>query len=299
MPSIEELVSNKYNPLQEHTTTYRVFDGDKHVDYPLPQSHNITQLCNDITQLQKQLRFLPIVLSGKSESGKSTFIRTIIHRISCQGKPEDRRIIQWFKGKEIFNMKEIIAALPKNKKYAIVLDDQSFVIDQAAPRQKKELMEYFTVMRKDLGDEKKYECLFFTAMHYGRAMSPMLRDGYLRILTSMSDEDKKTWNEGFGYEGQHALKIFQKQFASQMQNGYFFVNLKGGDTSYKYHTDAPFRIALIKDLKGIRPILYPKEECELCHIKEKMTNKSPVNLKNQKQKLIEKNPSLSRYEEVE
>jgi hypothetical protein len=192
---------------------------------------------------------------------------------------EDRRIIQWFKGHQILNMKEIIAALPKDKKYAIVLDDQSFVLEQAPPKVKKEIMEYFTIMRKDLGDEKKYKCLFFTAMHYGRAMSPMLRDGYIRVLTSMSDEDKKTWNEGFGYEGHHLLKIFQKQFASQMQNGYFYVNLKGSNKSYRYLTNYPFRIGLVKDLNGVHPILYPKEGCDLC---------KPVIRKYDRTKIIQK-----------
>lgn len=260
MPTIKELESGviKKGNQSATTTTFRWQDKD----FPLPISCSTAKLSTSILTLNQNARFLPILVSGKSESGKSTLVQSIIHRTSCMQPVEKRRIIKWFIGKDMFKMKEIIKDLPKNREYAIVLDDQSFVLDQAKPNLKKELMEYFTVMRKDLGDEDKVKCLFFTNMHYSRAMPPMLRDSYVRILSSMTDEDATNWKDLFGWDNQFKIKIFQKQFSSQMQHGYFFV--KHEDRYFRYTTNAPFRIAFVKDLEGVHPLLFAKEGCELC-----------------------------------
>jgi hypothetical protein len=260
MPTIKELESGviiRENKIE--TTTFN-WNGK---NYPLPIAYSLGKLCTSLLKLNTNARFLPILVSGKSESGKSTLVRSIIHRTCCEQPEDKKRIIQWFVGKDMFKMKDIIKQLPKNKKYALVLDDQSFVLDQAKPNLKKELMEYFTVMRKDLGDEDKVQCFFFTNMHYSRAMPPMLRDSYVRILTSMTDEDSQNWKDLFGWENQYKIKIFQKQFSSQMQNGWFYVKY-GNMKPSQYYTNAPFRIAFVKDLEGVHPLLFAKEGCDLC-----------------------------------
>ena len=258
MPTISELVSGKIIEKAELTTTYR-WNGK---DYPLPQDANIQKLCNTLVALNENKHFVPILVNGMSESGKSTLVQTIIHRTSCLQKPENRRIVKWIVGKDLFDIKKHITELPKNKKYAIILDDQSFVIDQAKPKQKKEIMEYTTVMRKDLGEEEKVKAFLFTNIHYGRATPPMLRDGSIRILTSMSDEDTKNWYEGFGWDNQWKIKVFQKQYGYQMNSGVFYVHF--GEKAYRYAINSPFRIALVKDFEGVRSLLFPKEGCEKC-----------------------------------
>lgn len=294
MPTIAELESGKINPRGRDalTTTFRWED----VDYPLPIDYSVAKLSGTLLRMNENYRFFQILVSGKSESGKSTLVQSIIHRTSCMQPPERRRIIKWFIGKDIFRMKEIIQELPQNREYCIVLDDQSFVLDQAKPNQKKELMEYFTVMRKDLGDEKKVKCFFFKNMHYGRAMPPALRDDYLRILTSMTDEDARNWKELFGNSSDFKLKIFQKQFGSQVQDGYFFVRKPDG-TYYKYVTNCPFRIAFAKDIKGSSyPLLFAKEGCDLCAPPKKNANHSAIKTIREKQhKELEELGLLDKY----
>jgi len=262
MPTVEELESGKPLTLKELTTTYRWQDRD----YPLPEDAHISRLCNNLKGLAERSDLVTILLAGKSDSGKTTLTRTIIHRICCNLKRgEEPYILQWFNGKDLHKIAEKINALPKNKKYALVFDDASFVLDQAKPNEKKAIAQFFTEIRHHLEDHttsefKKPRMFLFINIHYGRAIMPMLRDSYCRILTSMSSEDAKNWKEAIGWEHQYKIMRFQKQFASQMMNGWFYLKMGG----YRYATNFPFRVALYSDLSGVNSLLYPKEGCEIC-----------------------------------
>ncbi|MGI0023265.1 MAG: DUF815 domain-containing protein, partial [Nitrososphaeraceae archaeon] len=241
------------------TTFYTWNNGTKEVQIPILQEHNISKLVNDILRLNEKANLVTILLSGKSSSGKSTLTQTLCHRLSC--KQDRKYIIKWFKGKDLHRLDEIVESLGKNSgNYILILDDVSFVLDQAKPNLRKQIAERLTTIRHDLGENSKV--ILFMNIHYGKAILPAFRDSYFRILTSMSDEDSKNWCEAFGWNNQYKISKFQKQFSSQMQEGTFFVNLS--NKTYKYETDRPFRIALASTMSGVSPLLYPKEGCEIC-----------------------------------
>lgn len=258
MPTIDELQSRELakDEWVDQTTKYK-FEGK---EYPLLQKHSISALCKDILSLNEKAEYVSVLMSGKSSSGKSTLTQTIIHRISCMN-PEGRKyIVKWFTGKDLHKLDEVIDSLQKGLQYILVFDDVSFVLDQAPPKKRKELAEKLTRIRHDV----KGKVITFMNVHYGRSILPIFRDSYFRILTSMSSEDQHNWKESFGWENAFLIQKFQKQFASQMQHGYFYINNIQGEKSYCYYTDKPFRIALISDMNNVHPLVYPKEGCRLC-----------------------------------
>lgn len=276
MPTIQELESGKVTTTyQEPTTYYTITDKETNEPkkIPLLQKHNITALCDNILKLNEKAQYVSILLSGKSSSGKTTLTQTIIHRISCENKNNQRYIIKWFSGKDLHRLDELINGLEQGFNYILVLDDVSFVLDQASSKKRKELAEALTTIRHKV----KGKVITFINVHYGRAILPIFRDSYFRILTSMSSEDARNWKESFGWDNQYQIDKFQKQFSSQMQNGYFYINLE--NKAYCYKTDEPFRISLCSDMSGVHPLLYPAEGCSIC---------SPLNKTNNKQKISAK-----------
>ena len=253
MPTIQELEHPELiQGKKEHTTTYR-FDGK---DYPLFQKHNITEICKDILTLNETAIYLPILLNGKSSSGKSTLAQTICHRISCM--QDKKYIIKWFHGKDLLRFDEIANELKKGLQYILIFDDVSYILDQAAPKVRKKIAEVLTQIRHIV----KGKVISFFCIHFNTSILPIFRDSYIRILTSASSEDSERWKKSFGREHMFKLLKFQKQFSSQMLNGYFFVNME--NKSYRYARDRPYRVALCADLRGIHTLLYPREGCNLC-----------------------------------
>ena len=253
MPTIQELQHPELiEEKKEHTTTYR-FEGK---DFPLFQKHNITQICKDILTLNETALYLPILLNGKSSSGKSTLCTTIIHRVSCM--QDKKYIVKWFKGKDLLRLDEIANELEKGLQYILAFDDCSYILDQAPPKVRKKVAEVLTQIRHIV----KGKVISFFCVHFNTSILPIFRDSYIRILTSASDEDNERWKKSFGKQNTFKLAKYQKQFASQMLSGYFFVNME--NKSYRYTRDKPYRVALCADLRGIHTLLYPKEECNLC-----------------------------------
>lgn len=274
MPTIQELESGQVTQgYQEPTTFYQITDKEtgEIKKIPMLQKHNVTALCDNILKLNEKAQYVSILLSGKSSSGKTTLAQTIIHRISCENKNNQRYIIKWFSGKDLHRLDELINGLEQGFNYILVLDDVSFVLDQAPPKKRKELAEALTTIRHKV----KGKVITFINVHYGRAILPIFRDSYFRILTSMSSEDSRNWKESFGWDNQYQIDKFQKQFSSQMQNSYFYINI-GESKSYCYKTDEPFRISLVSDMSGVHPMLFPAEGCPTC---------SPLNKANNKQKI--------------
>lgn len=250
----------KPKPYQRHrTTTYSCSIGD----VPLVQDHHISQLCKAILNVSKaspDKSYTSVLLCGKSMSGKSTIAQTMAHRISCMSKQP--YIIKWFSRNDLHIIDEIIDQLEKGLRYILIFDDVSFEMDLLdSAKRKKEIAKKLTYIRHDLGGH----VITFMNIHYTTALMPMMRDADFKILTSMSDVDRKNWMEVFGAQNEWKLKTLQKQYASQMKHGYFYVNGVNADgKSYAYQTNAPFRIALVSEMEGTHTLLFPKEGCEKC-----------------------------------
>jgi hypothetical protein len=176
-------------------------------------------------------------------------------------------VIKWFSGKDIHSLDEIIDKAEKGLKYILVFDDVSFVMDFLTSKRKKELAEKLTRIRHDLGGT----VISFMNIHYQKALIPMMRDSNFRFITSMSDQDAANWKNTLGWKNRFTIDRFQRQYASMMQKGYFYVNgvNKAGSShnSYHYFTNNPFRLVLCSPTVGVYPILVPKEGCPRCNPK--------------------------------
>ena len=258
---IQEQSSAFKNPVKHGLTTY-LWDGK---EYPLLKSMNLTEIVKRIEGQQKLNSYLSILMCGKSGSGKSTLTQTIIHRLSCMTKSP--YVIKWFSGKDIHSLDEIIDNSQKGLKYILIFDDVSFVMDFLPSKRKKELAEKLTHIRHDL----KGQVITILNIHYQKALLPIMRDADFRIITSMSDQDAANWKNTLGWAHRYVIDRYQRQYASMMQNGYWYVNgvIKSGSSheSYSYHTNKPFRLVLCSPTAGLYPILVPKEGCPKCNPK--------------------------------
>lgn len=270
--SISELQS-KTNALKEQKKyDFSLYSwNDKRI--PVPHSMNIKRLADNIKAMNKRVSYVSVLLSGKSGSGKSSTIRTLIHRISC--KSDEPYVVKWFNGKDLHDMDKITDSLKKGLKYILVFDDISFQMDMTGSAQrKKELANSLTTIRHRV--EGKVICFF--SIHYMTALTPMMRDADFRILTSMSDQDKKNWIQTLGWHNQYKVNKFQVQYASQMQRGIFYINHADQDRQNNmYYTDNPFRLTLVSEISGVHSVLVPSEGCKLCH-EQKQKPKEKINV---------------------
>lgn len=246
-------------------------------DIVTPHKNNIKYLAESILQMNERVSYVSVLMSGQSGSGKSSAITTLIHRMSCMQK--EKRIVKWFSGKDLHNLDEIIDKLKKNnaQKYCLVFDDISYQMELTGSAiKKKQIASKLTTIRHDIGEGSKV--IVFFSIHFLTALIPIMRDSSFRILTSMSDQDRSNWENVFGKTSRYPLSKFQKQYGSQMQRGYFYLNNNTDEKQNNYfHVDQPYRITLVSEISGLRNVLIPKEECNFCRepkskkIKEKIS----------------------------
>ena len=240
-------------------TTFYMHKGEK---IPVLKKTWIAKLASVILRKSERSEktYTSILLSGKSESGKSTVTTTLCHRLSCM--TNSPFVIKWFYGKDLSNLDKILKDLPKGLKYILIFDDVSYILDMEDAKRKKELVSALTTIRHTLGGK----VITFFNIHYQKALPPALRDADFRVLTSMSDQDAANWKNTFGWDmaNRSAIYRFQKQYVSSTQEGYFFVNGLEEGRNYRYRDSDPMRVALCSMGVGVRSLVYPKEECQLC-----------------------------------
>lgn len=243
------------------TTTYN-WEGS---NYPLKIDNTVSKLVTEIINVSEaspDKSYTSIIMSGKSSSGKSTLTQTLCHRLSCT--KDVKWNIKWFDRTNLLDLGKIIDSLEKGLRYILIFDDVSYVLDSedVKPKQKQELAAKLTYIRHDLGGK----VITIMNIHFMTALMPIFRDADFKILTSMSYVDRKNWSGILGKQADYQLNTFQKQYASQMKNHYFYVNgVKREDgKGYAYYVNKPFRCALVSEMEGVRTLLYPKEGCMLC-----------------------------------
>jgi|APSaa5957512535_1039671.scaffolds.fasta_scaffold38771_2 DNA polymerase III delta prime subunit len=269
MPTLQELMSQQNQPRQDKRflkTTYRWDEKD----YPLMQFQTIQSLANNIQTHNDRVHYTSILFSGKSGSGKSTLTQSLIHRLACKTKENKTYVIKWFKGKDLHRLDTILEELGQGFNYILVWEDISYEMELAdSGKKKKELASALTKIRHTV----KGNVISIMQIHYLTALLPMMRDSDFRIITSMSDQDSKNWVNTLGKTALPHLRRFQKQYASQFSNGYFFVNNPDEKQGSKYITDEPFRIVLCSEMVGVHSMLVPKEGCRLCSPTKTATKK--------------------------
>ena len=274
------------------TTTYR-WEGS---DYPLKIDNTIAKLVTEILRVSDaspDKSYTSVIMSGKSSSGKSTLTQSLCHRISCMNKIKWN--ILWFDRSNLLDLGKIIDGLEKNLRYILIFDDVSYVLESedVKPKQKQELAAKLTYIRHDLGGK----VITIMNIHFMTALMPIFRDADFKILTSMSYVDRKNWSGVLGRSADYQLNTFQKQYASQMKNHYFYVNgvHREDGKGYAYYVNKPFRCALVSELEGVRTLLYPKEGCETCAKKKsKEYKRKEITPDDWYKKAIRKYPNTAR-----
>lgn len=240
------------------------------VNIPLKQEQTVAALAKSILKRNKNNSYTSVLLVGKSGSGKSTLTQSLLHKMSCIN-PDENYVIKWFERDDLHNLDDIIDGLEKGLKYCIIFDDVSYVMDKLSNQRRKELAEKLTHIRHDV----QGNVITFMIIHYQKALAPILRDSDFRIITSMTDQDAANWKNTLGWNHRFKINTYQKQYISQFQSDYFYVNNADG-VSFKYLVNKPFRIALMSDGVHLTNLLYHREGCNLCGAKATFNAKQKI-----------------------
>ena len=259
MVSAKELLAVTKDPSEYHNTTKVSWNGQQ---YPIFQKHSINVMADQILNALDSYKFQQLLVCGKSGTGKTKFVESLIHKMSCT---RDKSFhIEWHHRHEVLELPKIIDNLPKGLDAILVLDDISFELDKAGNKQKKDIFSKLTTIRHELQGQKIFVVLI---SHYSRSVSKPLRESDFTVLLSLSNVERENWQEIWGKESYWKLRNFQNQFANSAKNKKFKVTLDGD--SYYYTTFKPFNIALKNHLGiEISPVVFMDDSCNFCRFQK-------------------------------
>lgn len=248
------------------TTTIRV-NG---IDYPILIKETPAKLARNILNHNNLNGFTSITFVGKSGSGKSTCTRTLAHYLHTVAQKKFGRTytINWYKQRDIENIDSIIAGLEKGINRILIFEDASFTFNYTDRADIEEVMRRLTFVRHTL--QAKVICII--QLHYSKGMEKFMRDGDVKIVTSISDEERENYYKLFGWESKHIIRKFAYRYHQMQTAGYFYSEIDMSRVIVN-HTQRPFRLALVSDFGRLHTLLYHATECEYCKPKEE----APVN----------------------
>jgi hypothetical protein len=244
---------------EKHNTTAINWNGK---NYPIFQKHSINVMADQILNALDSYKFQQMLVCGKSGTGKTKFVESLIHKMSCSR--EKKFHIEWHNREEVLELPKIIDELPRGLDCVLVLDDISFELDKAGNKQKKDIFSKLTTIRHEVQGQKIFVVMI---SHYSRSISKPLRECDFTVLLSLSNVERENWMEIWGKESYWKLRNFQSQFANSAKNKKFRVTHEG--ESYYYKTFEPFNIALKNHLGiEISPIVFMDDSCNHCRFKK-------------------------------
>lgn len=248
---------NRDTKKQLNTTTIR-WNGK---DYPVVIRETVRYLAKHLINHNFVNGYSLVTFIGKSGSGKSTFTQTLahyVHKIATE-LFKTKYAIEWFRKKEIEGLDKIIASLEKGINRLIIFEDASFVFNDVKESDIEEVMGKLTYIRHTL----QAKVIVLVQIHYSKALEKFLRDGDLKILTSISDEEKDNFYRLFGSSSKFMIELFARKFHSMNVEGYYYSNA-GTTKVYKYYTKQPFKLALVSDFGKLHFCNYHQASCEYC-----------------------------------
>lgn len=254
-------VQHKDTSSRIQTTTIRV-NG---TDYPILIRETPAKLASNILNHNNLNGYTSITFFGKSGSGKSTATRTLAHYLHkvAQKKYGRSYVINWYKQRDIENIDQIIAGLERGVNRVLIFEDASFTFNYTDRADIEEVMRRLTFVRHTL--QAKVICII--QLHYSKGLEKFMRDGDVKIVTSISDEEKENYYKLFGWESKNTIRKFAWRYHMMQTAGYFYSEIDMSRVIVN-HTQRPFRLSLVSDFGRLHTMLYHATECEYCTPKE-------------------------------
>jgi len=240
-------------------TTYpwRTKEGDK-VSIPVPiRWHPLVVVKNILNHNRLSGGYTGIVEIGMSGSGKTTITKLIVHFIHKLG---ENYIVKKFSGSDMLNIDKIIASCVPGFPHIIILDDASYVLQDAKKHDVSKLANALTTIRHQI----KSRVIVIMNIHYSKAMLKFFRNQHFTFLVSVTPEELGNYQELFKSDMQ-TIHEFSRLYRSMYTKGYFRLPISTYDGTYlKYRTNDPFRICLVAEFTDLHYMLFPSERCDTC-----------------------------------
>lgn len=238
-------------------TTIRV--GEK--DYPVLTRETPSFLVNHILRHNDLHGFTLVTYIGKSGTGKSTLTRTLTHYLHTRAEKNFGRsyVPMWFKQKDIESLDDIIGSLEVGVNRILNFEDVSFTFNYSDQGDIDEVMRKLTYIRHTL----KAKVIIQMQIHYTKALDKFLRDGDVKIITSMTDEEKENLLRLFTWDAKKQINQFATKYYSMEANGFWYASASLTKV-FKYQVQKPFRLALVSDFGRLHNLLYHDVSCDYC-----------------------------------
>ena len=240
------------------TTVYRHPDwkGTDRKPVPLLQRHSVGVLAREIITANAHNQYTGVLLIGKSGSGKSTLTQTLVHRIHQQRQ----YAVKWFSKSDIRNFVEIIKKLPPVP-HVLVFEDVSYSLRGMHDSQIEEIAAELTYIRHKL----KHPVITILQIHYSKAIEKFFRDTDITIFTSITDNERTNYLQLLGTHNSQKIRNYIRIYHNALFTGHYdFTWSSYTGKKYVYHTNDPFRPALVSSIGSCHYLLYPKEACGQC-----------------------------------
>ena len=246
--------------LNARTTVYRHPDWERTDRRPVPllQRHSIGKLAKEIVTANTHNQYTGVLLIGKSGSGKSTLTQTLVHRLHQKRS----YAVRWFAKKDIRRFTDIIKNLP-SAPHILVFEDASYALRGMSDSQIEEIAAELTYIRHKL----KHPVIVILQIHYSKAIEKFFRDTDITIFTSITDNERTNYLQLLGTHNSLKIRNFIRLYHNALFAGHFdFTWSSYTGEKYVYHTNNPFRPALVSSVGSCHFLLYPKEACGQCSL---------------------------------
>ena len=257
--SLSEITSGQ-NSRQIFSTTIRVKDKD----YPVLIKETPALVAKHILNHNRLHGFTQVVFIGKSGTGKSTLTATLTHYLhTIAGRDFKYNYVpMWFKQRDIENIDNIIQGLEKGINRILIFEDASFTFNYSDTADIEEVMRRLTYVRHTL----QAKVIVMIQIHYAKALEKFLRDGDVKLITSISDEEKDNLYRLFGWDSKKAINYFAHKYHMMETSGYWYTDVSMTKVFY-YKTQEPFRLGLVSDFGKLHTMVYHETDCEFCRRK--------------------------------
>lgn len=234
----------------------------KDVKYPIAIKHTPGRLANDILKVNNKMKYSQITVVGVPGSGKTTCVQCITHAIH---KKDPSYSIHHFYKDDILKMDKILTKLPKQQNCILIFDDISYLFEQLSEKETAQILHDLTIIREKLDPQfKQTRCIVFLMFHYSFGLIKGMRQANFRIMCSITDEERDNYKKILGYSRQKDINDFVRKFLSMMRYDNFKLRLPDVEDPITYHTDRPFRVALVSNLGELHYSLYHHVNCATC-----------------------------------
>lgn len=247
--------AQEYVPYNDRWTTVRGFD--------VKVKATPADLARKILNHNMSRGFTSVLEVGESGSGKDTVGQRVRHELH----QKHNYVFKTYYGDEVLHIKDIVKKLPKHRDYILWFNDMSFLIKKGLIKE-DDLMETFHELTK-VRHTVKGSVIAFFVIHYPYAVEKFLRQAAYRIITSISDDQRKIYTELYSTKSARTMiDNFIRIDRFQTEEGHFLLPDRNGEM-VKFETKNPFKVALASRMGDLTYLVYDRIECDLCASEKK------------------------------